>query len=83
MGKQINLSGVENPYPSTLSKNILLSKESSGKEIRHYEFDLGDSGISYEAGDALNVMPVNDEELVKGILVRLNIEEGLILMEKT
>ena len=69
----------KNPYPSTLSKNILLSKESSGKEIRHYEFDLGDSGISYEAGDALNVMPVNDEKLVKGILVRLNIEEGLIL----
>ena len=64
MGKQINLSGVEKiHYPSTLSKNILLSKESSGKEIRHYEFDLGDSGISYEAGDALNVMPVNDEEL--------------------
>ena len=40
---------------------------------------MGDSGISYEAGDALNVMPVNDEELVRGILVRLNIEEGLIV----
>ncbi len=69
----------KNPYPSILAKNILLSQETSAKEIRHYEFDLGDSEITYEAGDALNVMPVNDEELVRAILSRLNIDNSFMI----
>ncbi|MGV6876307.1 diflavin oxidoreductase [Pseudochelatococcus sp. B33] len=59
------------PYPARLAVNRRLSGESSGKDIRHYELDLGDSGISYEAGDALGVMPVNDAALVALLLERL------------
>ncbi|MET8981374.1 sulfite reductase flavoprotein subunit alpha [Streptomyces sp. NPDC004539] len=55
------------PYPSRLAVNRLLSKAGSAKEIRHYEFDLGDSGITYEAGDALAVVPVNDDALVEAL----------------
>lgn len=62
----------KNPYASTLAVNRRLSGQGSGKEIRHYEFDLGDSGIHYEAGDALNVVPENNPELVSLILERLN-----------
>lgn len=62
----------KNPYISTLAVNRRLSGQGSGKEIRHYEFDLGDSGIHYEAGDALNVVPENNPELVSLILERLN-----------
>ncbi|MFH8465261.1 sulfite reductase flavoprotein subunit alpha [Streptomyces sp. NPDC017991] len=36
--------------------------------IRHYEFDLGDNGITYEAGDALAVVPLNDDALVRALL---------------
>lgn len=61
----------KNPYPSRLAANRLLSGSASGKEIRHYEFDLGDSGLEYEAGDALGVMPVNDPVLVQLLLSRL------------
>ncbi len=50
----------KNPFPATLTANRLLSGEDSAKEIRHFEFALADSGIEYEAGDALNVVPVND-----------------------
>ncbi|WP_336698323.1 sulfite reductase subunit alpha [Curtobacterium sp. USHLN213] len=57
-----------NPYPSTLVENRLLSSPRSAKEIRHYEFDLGDSGIEYSAGDALAVVPVNDEVFVGELL---------------
>ncbi|MGO1949503.1 MAG: diflavin oxidoreductase [Mycobacteriaceae bacterium] len=63
-----------NPYPSRLTVNRLLSGEDSAKEIRHFEFDLGDSGITYAAGDALAVMPVNDASLVDGILARLRLD---------
>lgn len=59
------------PYRSRLAVNRLLSSPRSAKEIRHYEFDLGDSGITYEAGDALAVVPLNDEALVGGLLTHL------------
>ncbi|KZM49093.1 sulfite reductase flavoprotein subunit alpha [Labrenzia sp. OB1] len=58
----------KSPYPSRVAVNRLLSREGSDKEIRHFEFALGDSGISYSAGDALGVMPVNDNALVDWIL---------------
>ncbi|MEO3973841.1 sulfite reductase subunit alpha [Streptomyces sp. CAU 1734] len=60
-----------NPYPSRLAVNRLLSSPDSAKEIRHYEFDLGDSGITYTAGDALAVTPVNDDALVGLLLTHL------------
>ncbi|MEV0170338.1 sulfite reductase flavoprotein subunit alpha [Streptomyces sp. NPDC050803] len=60
-----------NPYRSRLAENRLLSSPGSAKEIRHYEFDLGDSGITYEAGDALAVVPVNDSRLVDELLEHL------------
>lgn len=59
------------PYQSRLAVNRLLSSPRSAKEIRHYEFDLGDSGITYEAGDALAVVPVNDDGLVGALLEHL------------
>jgi sulfite reductase (NADPH) flavoprotein alpha-component len=60
-----------NPYPARLVENRLLSDPRSAKEIRHYEFDLGDSGITYAAGDALAVVPVNDDTLVDHLLEHL------------
>ncbi|MDE1157161.1 MAG: sulfite reductase subunit alpha [Neorhizobium sp.] len=61
----------KNPYASTLAVNRRLSGAASTKEIRHFEFDLGDSGLAYEAGDALGVMPVNDPVLVDLIIQAL------------
>ncbi|WP_153769978.1 sulfite reductase subunit alpha [Labrenzia sp. CE80] len=56
------------PYVSRVAVNRRLSGEDSDKEIRHFEFALGDSGISYSAGDALGVLPVNDDALVDAVL---------------
>jgi sulfite reductase (NADPH) flavoprotein alpha-component len=47
-----------------LAVNRLLSGPGSDKEIRHYEFALADSGIEYDAGDALAIIPENDPALV-------------------
>ncbi|WIA99488.1 sulfite reductase subunit alpha [Curtobacterium sp. MCBA15_012] len=59
------------PYRAPLVVNRLLSAPGSAKEIRHLEFDLGDSGIEYAAGDALAVVPHNDPALVDELLDHL------------
>lgn len=61
----------KNPYVSTMAVNRRLSGTASTKEIRHFEFNLADSGLVYEAGDALGVMPVNDPALVDLLIARL------------
>jgi sulfite reductase (NADPH) flavoprotein alpha-component len=53
--------------------NHVLSGPKSAKEIRHIAFDLGDSEMTYEAGDALGVMPVNAPDLVEAWLQRLDV----------
>ncbi|MFT4192971.1 MAG: sulfite reductase subunit alpha, partial [Comamonas sp.] len=66
-------SSRKNPYAAALVANRRLSGPQSGKDIRHFEFDLEGSGLQYEAGDALGVVPVNDPELVRLLLARLNV----------
>lgn len=64
-------SNKQNPYAAALATNRRLSGPDSEKDIRHYEFDLTDSGLKYEAGDALGVIPVNDPALVNLLLAQL------------
>ena len=63
--------GKAHPYPARLLKNLPLNAPGSAKEVRHYEIALGGSGLSYEVGDALGVMPVNCEALVTEVLAAL------------
>ena len=58
----------KNPFPSKMQTNRLLTSEKSSKETRHYEFSIEGSGLSYEAGDALNVIPQNCPKLVANII---------------
>jgi sulfite reductase (NADPH) flavoprotein alpha-component len=67
-----SIYGKSNPFPARLLKNVLLNKAGSAKEVRHYELSLQDSGLNYEAGDALGVVPVNCPELVNHLLALLN-----------
>ncbi|SHE20566.1 diflavin oxidoreductase [methanotrophic endosymbiont of Bathymodiolus puteoserpentis (Logatchev)] len=60
--------GRKNPFPGKLVANRLLTSPNSSKEIRHYEISIAGSGLSYEAGDALNVVPTNCPELVADII---------------
>ncbi len=58
----------KNPFHATLTVNRKLTLDGSGKETRHYEIDLRNSGLNYEVGDSLGVFPTNDPLLVKEIL---------------
>ena len=62
----------KNPFPAKLLTNRCLSAEGSGKEVRHYEISLAGSGLAYEAGDALGVVPANCPALVDELLHTLN-----------
>jgi sulfite reductase (NADPH) flavoprotein alpha-component len=57
-----------NPFPARLITNRLLNASGSSKETRHLEFSLEGSGLTYEPGDALGVVPRNCPELVAEIL---------------
>ncbi len=72
----------KNPYMATVLTNRLLSGEGSAKEIRHFEFDLGDSGITYRPGDGFGVIPLNDLALVSEILNRLNLSADIMVPGK-
>ncbi len=60
--------GKANPFPARLLDNRRLNAPGSAKETRHLAFSLAGSGLSYEAGDALGVVPANCSELVESIL---------------
>ncbi|MEM1385649.1 MAG: sulfite reductase subunit alpha [Pseudomonadota bacterium] len=72
----------KNPYLARMAENRVLSGPKSGKEIRHIAFDLGDSGMTYEAGDALGVMPVNAPDLVEAWLKRLGADHDTVIPGK-
>lgn len=61
----------KNPFPAKMLVNRLLTAENSSKETRHYEISLEGSGLTYEAGDALCVVPVNCPQLVADMLQAL------------
>ena len=55
---------LKNPYPSKIVDNYILNGEGSRKETRHIAFELGDSGMTYRAGDALGVIAENPPHIV-------------------
>ncbi|MGO4886780.1 assimilatory sulfite reductase (NADPH) flavoprotein subunit [Anaerobacillus sp. MEB173] len=61
-----------NPYQAEVLENINLNGRGSNKETRHIELSLIDSGLTYEPGDALGIIPENDPELVEELLERLS-----------
>jgi sulfite reductase (NADPH) flavoprotein alpha-component len=64
----------KNPFHAKLISNINLNGgagftiKASNKETRHIELSLEGSGLTYEAGDALGVIPTNDPEAIQELL---------------
>ncbi|MDB6175722.1 MAG: cysJ 2 [Chthoniobacteraceae bacterium] len=75
----------KNPFPARLLTNRLLNAPGSEKEVRHFEISLEGSGLSYEAGDALGVMPANCPDLAAALLSELGLdgEEAVMLPDGT
>lgn len=58
----------KNPYSARCVANVKLTGAGSEKDTRHLEIALGESGITYLAGDALGVMPTNCPDLVEEVI---------------
>lgn len=60
--------GKKNPFPSEVFDNVLLNGEGSAKETVHVELSLEGSGMNYEPGDSLAVLPTNCPAMIKDVL---------------
>lgn len=60
--------GKKHPFPSTLKERILLNGRGSAKETIHLEFSLAGSGMTYEPGDALAVIPANNKRFIDAVI---------------
>ncbi|WP_206483232.1 assimilatory sulfite reductase (NADPH) flavoprotein subunit [Thalassotalea sp. G2M2-11] len=61
----------QQPYTAELSVSQKITGRDSNKDVRHIEIDLGESGLTYQPGDALGVWFDNDVELVAEIISAL------------
>lgn len=70
-----------NPFKAKVLRNINLNGAGSSKETRHIELSLEGSGLSYQPGDALGIVPANDPELVNALIEEMNwdAEEAIII----
>ncbi len=64
------------PYPARVIENIELTGRGSSKETRHLELSLEGSGIHFEPGDALGLVPTNDPALVEELLHGLGLDSS-------
>ena len=82
--KAVRAPSRDHPFPACLLVNRLLNPGSE-KETRHFEISLENSGINYEAGDALGVVPSNCPALVEDMLRALGCdgEEAVPAPDKT
>lgn len=60
------------PYSAELIVSQKITGRDSAKDVHHVEIDLGDSGITYQAGDALGVWFDNSVTLVEELISLLN-----------
>ncbi|MYR06094.1 FAD-binding protein [Gordonia sp. SID5947] len=72
----------KNPYPATIVANTRLSGPTSDKDVRHLVISLGDSGIEYQPGDGIGIVPVNDAELVERIIARLGVPPDTVIIDR-
>lgn len=63
----------QNPYTAELLVSQKITGRDSAKDVRHVEIDLGESGLTYQPGDALGVWFENSSSLVKELISALSL----------
>lgn len=66
----------DHPYLATLKSQQRLTAPDSGKDVRHIEIDLGDSGLQWQPGDTIGVWIRNDPELVTELLTLAGLSDA-------
>lgn len=84
------------PFEAEVLEKIQLNGRGSVKETWHVELSLAESGLVYEPGDALHIIPTNSERIVADVLKSSKLDPsvkvdfdgqnqslGEVLLEKT
>ncbi len=61
------------PFPARVIDNIVLTGRGSSKETRHIELSIEGSGLNFEPGDALGLLPNNNPALIEQVLAELDL----------
>jgi sulfite reductase (NADPH) flavoprotein alpha-component len=69
----------EAPFLAEVLANQRITARDSDKDIRHIEFSLEGSGLSYEPGDALGVWPVQAPQQVDEVLDLLKLAPDTVV----
>lgn len=64
----------KNPFSAEIIEKINLNAEGSNKETIHLELSLENSGITFEPGDSLAIIPINNENLVHSLISALKFD---------
>jgi sulfite reductase (NADPH) flavoprotein alpha-component len=64
----------KHPFPATLQENLRLTGRGSGKDVRHIELSIAGSGLRFEPGDSLGIMPSNWPQRVADLLETLELD---------
>lgn len=80
-----DLYSKESPLIAQLAVNQKITGRGSDKDVRHFEIDLGNSGLRYQPGDALGIWYSNSSALVNELLelLWLNGDETVTVTDKT
>ena len=64
----VSLYSKANPFPAEITESINLNSSRSTKQTIHLELSLEGSGLAYEPGDSLGIVPENDPAMVDAVL---------------
>ena len=70
------------PFAARILDNLVLSGRGSSKQTRHVEISLEGSGLAYEPGDCLGLMPSNDPALVEAVIGELGYDAAATVTVK-
>lgn len=63
----------KNPYRAEVLENLVLNGRGSDKEVHHIEMDTEGSGLVWEPGDSLGIIPENDPAVVEELIGALGV----------
>ena len=71
-----------NPFYVEVLESINLNGRGSNKKTQHLELSLEGSGLTYEPGDSVGILPENDANLVTALLLSLGFEGSEVVTVK-
>ena len=69
------------PFAAEITELVNLNSSRSGKQTYHVELDLTGSGIAYQPGDAIGIVPENDPAAVEHVMQAAGLKDDAGLHE--